>query len=116
MRNYTDRIYKLPYGEVIDIYENDVKEEIDKEVFNKRWSLYCSVYPYMLKGEMKGLSYEEFNKMLDGESLTSKTHKNTDLNAIKYNDMDEESALKFLNELEKKPVKMVKRTGQNISN
>lgn len=96
MRNYDKRIFKIKYDKAFKIYINDMNIKVENDKTEKRFSLYTSLYPYMLLGQMKGMEFSDFNDMLDGKQQVSSSHK-VDM-------IDEEDALKMIEELKKRSV------------
>lgn len=84
----------MEYTLALQIVTDKINFLTQKEVNNKRWELYLTVYPYMLMGKMKKLEFIDFCKSFEESEKKQVT-------VADYSHLTDEEMLREIEELEK---------------
>ena len=85
----------MEYTLALQIVNNKINFLTQKEITNKRWELYLTVYPYMLMGKMKRMEFADFCKSFE------EAEKKSQVITADYSHMKDEEMLREIEEIEK---------------
>ena len=84
----------MEYTLALQIVNNKINFLTQKEISDKRWELYLTVYPYMLMGRIKKMEFVDFCKMFEEAEKKQVT-------VADYSYLSDEEMLREIEELEK---------------
>lgn len=85
----------MDYALALQIVTDKINFLTQKEVNDKRWQLYLTIYPYMLMGKMKKLEFTDFCKSFE------EAEKKSQVITADYSHMKDEEMLREIEEIEK---------------
>lgn len=77
----------------LQIINNKIKERENREVVDRRWDMYLSLYPHMIMGKIKLMEFADYCKLF--------TEKENEQQQPDYSNMSDEEMLREIEELEK---------------
>lgn len=96
MDNYSspEFILSMDYALALQIVTDKINFLTQKEINDKRWQLYLTIYPHMLMGKMKRMEFDDFCKTFEEAEKKQVT-------VADYSHLTDEEMLREIEELEK---------------